>query len=190
MNVRDAGGRVRGGAGGHGGRNPVGGTRGHLPIPGQSARPALRPPRRGRAAHVAPHARGRQLLGGQYPPARGRGCDDGCAHPGTARLPAGRAARGSRAALFRGSRRRDLRRPGGPLYLYTHDTDAADVAGTAVPMDEIYRSYGPDPGRARGDHRGHLPQWRNHRWPPCRGRSRGDQALPRGAGRTGAGSRC
>ena len=34
----------------------------------------------------------------------------------------------------------DLRRPGGPLYLYTHDTDAADVAGTAVPMDEIDRS--------------------------------------------------
>jgi uncharacterized caspase-like protein len=34
----------------------------------------------------------------------------------------------------------DPRRPGGPLYLYTHDTDPADVAGTGLPMDDIDRS--------------------------------------------------
>ena len=31
----------------------------------------------------------------------------------------------------------DPRRPTGPLYLLTHDTEYADIAGTAVPMDEI-----------------------------------------------------
>ena len=31
----------------------------------------------------------------------------------------------------------DPRRPAGPLYLYTHDTDRSDVAGTAFPMDDI-----------------------------------------------------
>ena len=31
----------------------------------------------------------------------------------------------------------DPRRPAGPLYLYTHDTDRLDVAGTAFPMDDI-----------------------------------------------------
>ena len=34
----------------------------------------------------------------------------------------------------------DPRRPAGPLYLYTHDTDPADVAGTGLPMDDIDRS--------------------------------------------------
>ncbi len=34
----------------------------------------------------------------------------------------------------------DQRRASGPLYLYSHDTDPADVAGTAVPMDDIDRS--------------------------------------------------
>lgn len=34
----------------------------------------------------------------------------------------------------------DPRRPSGPLYLYTHDTDPADVAGTAFAMDEIDRA--------------------------------------------------
>lgn len=34
----------------------------------------------------------------------------------------------------------DPRRPGGPLYLYTHDTDPDDVAGTAFAMDEINTS--------------------------------------------------
>ena len=31
----------------------------------------------------------------------------------------------------------DPRRPNGPLYLFTHDTEFDDIAGTAVPMDEI-----------------------------------------------------
>ena len=34
----------------------------------------------------------------------------------------------------------DPRRPAGPLYLYTHDTDPAYVAGTGLPMDDIDRS--------------------------------------------------
>ncbi|MFN2506771.1 MAG: caspase family protein, partial [Acidimicrobiales bacterium] len=34
----------------------------------------------------------------------------------------------------------DPRRPSGPLYLFTHDTDPKDVAGTALAMDEIDRS--------------------------------------------------
>jgi tetratricopeptide (TPR) repeat protein len=34
----------------------------------------------------------------------------------------------------------DPRRPSGPLYLYTHDTDPRDVAGTAFAMDEVERS--------------------------------------------------
>jgi uncharacterized caspase-like protein len=34
----------------------------------------------------------------------------------------------------------DPRRPGGPLYLLTHDTEPGDVAGTAFPMDEIDRT--------------------------------------------------
>jgi uncharacterized caspase-like protein len=34
----------------------------------------------------------------------------------------------------------DPRRPNGPLYLLTHDTEPDDIAGTAVPMDEIQRS--------------------------------------------------
>jgi len=34
----------------------------------------------------------------------------------------------------------DPRRPSGPLYLYTYDTDPADVDGTGLPMDDIDRS--------------------------------------------------
>lgn len=42
----------------------------------------------------------------------------------------------------------DPRRPLGPLYLYTHDTDPTDVAGTGLPMEEIQLCLRPGQVRA------------------------------------------